>query len=253
MSHRATRSGAIAGVSGAVSSNRTPMRPGVALLRLLSLPSDTGGRNGTGAPRQTSLAGVVLCFFTSPHKRVRPQKASHDPGEPGSSPSPGVPTPARAEPPMGSTEHALSTVPPEKTNAAYSRWAAIFERAHHDTNSTSIALEVLDTLRERERGRVRAATDEPGRILRIAAALFHVPAERLRQRNRRSDVTSARYVSAWILRRRHWSLVKLGEFFHLDHTTILSGLRKVDTTPHLLYAAYKAEQLLEIDPEAGTV
>jgi hypothetical protein len=221
------------------------------MLRLLSLPLDTVDQSGTGASGRTRLA--VLCFFGSRRNQVRPPKASHDPGEPGSSPSPGVSTPARGEPPIGSTEHAPSTVSPEKTSSAYSRWAAIFERAHHDTNSIAIALEVLDTLRERERGRVRAVTDEPGRILRIAAAHFHVPAERLRERNRRSDVTSARYVSAWILRRRHWSLVKLGEFFHLDHSTILSGLRKVDTTPHLLYAAHKAEQLLEIDPDAGTV
>src|SRR6185312_16560060 len=99
-------------------------------------------------------------------------------------------------------------------------------------HSIAIALEVLDTYRAREVLTRPADQDLPKRAIAIAASLFHVPAKRLLERNRRADVTSARYVAAWLLRRRRWSFPKIAELFGLDHSTMIHGLRKVATTSH---------------------
>ena len=130
----------------------------------------------------------------------------------------------------------------------YRRWAEVFSQVHRETKSIEIALEVLDTLKERERVlRPRHRIDEPNRIVEICASLFYVPKKRLFERNRRNDVTSARYVASWLLRRRRWPTTKIGEYFGLDHSTIISGLRKVARTDHLLLAASKAEHLLQFE------
>lgn len=135
----------------------------------------------------------------------------------------------------------------------YARWADIFARAHHDTQSIAMALEVLDGIRERERVAPPPIAYELERILAVVASLFNVPVKRLRQRNRRQEVTSARYVAAWLLRRRRWATTKIGDLFRLDHSTIVSGLRRVENTHHLLVAASKAEQLLGLELGAATI
>lgn len=145
----------------------------------------------------------------------------------------------------------ISRLPPttecnDIAGPAYSRWAAVFVEVHSETHSVAVALEILDTLRERERLRPRFK-EEPKRIVEMAASLFHVPAKALHDRDRRRDVISARYVAAWLLRRRRWSYSKIGRFFGLDHSTIMNGLRKVARTNHLINAATKAEQLLHSD------
>jgi chromosomal replication initiation ATPase DnaA len=133
----------------------------------------------------------------------------------------------------------------------------LFSRVYADVHSIALALEVLDTYRAREALTRPADLDLPKRVLAAAASLFHVPAKRLLQRNRRSDVTSARYVAAWVLRRQRWAHTKIAEFLGLDHSTIIHGLRKVTATAHLLLAALKAEQLLDTqfppDPPARTL
>jgi chromosomal replication initiation ATPase DnaA len=153
---------------------------------------------------------------------------------------------------MDATAESTAAPDLDEPNSPYTRWAAVFSKVHNETHSIEVALEVLDTLRERERVVRPRQHDESRRILEIAASLFHVPIKRLHERNRRSDVVSARYVAAWLLRRRHWSYPKIAEFFGLDHSTIISGLRKVARTNHLLLAASKAEHLLafETDREA---
>lgn len=93
--------------------------------------------------------------------------------------------------------------------STYERYADVFSRAYADTHSIAIALEVLDTFRAREVLTRPADHDLPKRVLAIAASLFHVPAKQLLERNRRADVTSARYVAAWVLRRRRWSYARL--------------------------------------------
>jgi chromosomal replication initiation ATPase DnaA len=154
---------------------------------------------------------------------------------------------------MDSTTQTPPAASLDDSDGMYARWAAIFRRAHEDTNSIPLALAVLDTIRARESARYRAlAEDDPNRVVRVAAGLFHVPFKLMFDRCRHSDVTSARYVAAWIFRRRHWSLHKIARFFSLDHSTIVHGLRKVDSTAHLLFAAHKADKLLELDPDAGS-
>jgi hypothetical protein len=135
----------------------------------------------------------------------------------------------------------------EPPPSAYERYADIFSRVYADAHSIALALEVLDTYRAREALAQPADLDFPQRVLAAAASPFNLSAERLLERTRRNDVTSARYVAAWILRRRHWSYAKIGELFGLDHSTIIHGLRKVATTSHLLLAALKTEQILQRD------
>ncbi len=129
--------------------------------------------------------------------------------------------------------------------SAYERYADIFSRVYADAHSIAIALEVLDAYRACEALSRPADRDLPKRVVAIAASLFHVPAKRLQERNRRAEVTSARYVAAWLLRRRRWSYGKIAELFDMDHSTIIHGLRRVATTSDLLLAALKAEQLIE--------
>lgn len=143
--------------------------------------------------------------------------------------------------PATSSTAAESHQPP----SAYERYADVFSRVYADARSIPIALEVLDTFRAREALTRPADQDLPKRAIATAAALFHIPAKRLLERNRRADVTSARYVAAWVLRRRRWSYTKIAELFGMDHSTIVHGLRKVATIRDLLLAALKAEQLVE--------
>jgi len=148
---------------------------------------------------------------------------------------------------MATVDRSSPVSDPSGPVTPYTRWADIFARAHSDTHSIAMALEVLDAIREQERVAPPPITYEVDRILAIAASVFSLPVERLRERNRRYDVTSARYVAAMLLRRRRWTTTKIGELFGLDHSTIVSGLQKVENTHHLLVAAAKAEHLLALD------
>jgi hypothetical protein len=148
-----------------------------------------------------------------------------------------------------------TTLPPRHAQASdvaptaaggYSRYAEVFSRVYRETGSIEIALEVYDTFRAREDVARVARPDLPDRILELAGSLFHVPKRRLLERNRHRDVTSARYVAAWLLSRQKWSTVKIGALLDLDHSTVLHGLRRVAGNDHLLIAAHKAEQLLEL-------
>lgn len=231
--------------------------PKVSVLLPSSPSSDRGALRSSGASGQTCFAGASLCFFGSAHlRRVPPKKAGRVPEEPGAPPI-GVPTPAMGEDHMDTTESAPLPPPGLATpDAPYDRYAKIFSRVraeifsrvHNETHSIAVALEVLDTYRQRARLLRPKLVDEPARLVAITASLFHVPVKRLHERNRRADVTSARYVAAWIFRHRYcWSYLKIAEYFQLDHSTIISGLRKVARTDALLLAASKAEQLLELD------
>jgi chromosomal replication initiation ATPase DnaA len=136
--------------------------------------------------------------------------------------------------------------PPPGTS--YERWATVFSRVHAEVGSIAVALEVLDTYRARQSLRPRPI-DVPRRILALSAAVFYVPVHRLLERNRHRDVADARYVAAWVLRRRRWGYEKIAEFFGLDHSTIIHGLRKVAANDHLLLAASKVEHTLELELE----
>lgn len=218
---------------------------------LLPLLSDTGGPRDAGAEGQTCCAGAPPCLLGSP-QRVPPKKAALRPLGAGRVPLVGVPTPAGGDTFMiaiesTSTEPQIAALPLASAappQSPYERWADIFVRAHDDTHSIALALEALDAIRSFENIGTRPAVDDSGRILAIAASLFSVPVKRLRERNRHRDVTDARYVAAFLLRRRDWTTEKTGALFGLDHSTIVSGLQKVENTPRLLVAVAKAEHLL---------
>jgi len=154
---------------------------------------------------------------------------------------------------MDAVAEAAPTPDPSEPSTPYSRWADIFARAHNDTQSIAVALEVVDAIREEEGTDPPPVTHEVDRILAIVARLFDMPVKRLRERSRRQDVTSARYVAAMLLRRRRWTTTKLGHYFGLDHSTIVYGLQKVANTHHLLIAAAKVEHLLRMEVEGASV
>jgi chromosomal replication initiation ATPase DnaA len=146
-----------------------------------------------------------------------------------------------------SIEPEIAALPPRPATVPqtpYERWADIFSIALKDTHSIALALEVLDNIRALENTGTQPAADDSGRIVAVVASLFAVPAQRLHERNRRRDVTDARYVAAFLLRRRHWTTEKTGAFFGLDHSTIVTGLQKVENTPRLRVAVAQAEHLL---------
>lgn len=133
----------------------------------------------------------------------------------------------------------------------YAHYAEVFSRVYRETGSIEIALEVYETYRAREDLARPKRVDFAQRILQISGSLFCVPPKRILERNRHRDVTSARYVAAWLLSRRRWSTVKIGTLLDLDHSTVLHGLRRVAGDDDLLLAAHKAEQLLELQDAAA--
>lgn len=211
------------------------------------VPSDVSGARATllGAGPRTEGSG--LCFSGSSRDAGPSEKAALGSREPAPRPT-GDPTPPKGINVMDSPA-TLSTAPEgHQPPSAYERYADVFSRVYADARSIAIALEVLDTYRAREALARHADQDLPKRAIATAASLFHVPAKRLLERNRRTDVTSARYVAAWVLHRRRWSYAKIAELFGMDHSTIIHGLRKVATRGDLLLTALKAEQLLDRDP-----
>lgn len=147
---------------------------------------------------------------------------------------------------MDTASEAIESPPEPPPAATYDRWATVFSRVHAEVGSIAIALEVLDTYRAREALRPRPI-NVPRRILALSAAALYVPVHRLLERNRHRDIANARYVAAWMLRRRRWAYEKIAEFLGLNHSTIIHGLRKVAANDDLLLAASKAEQLLELE------
>jgi chromosomal replication initiation ATPase DnaA len=138
-------------------------------------------------------------------------------------------------------------IAPPAHETAYDRLAQVFSRVYAETGSIATTLEVLDTQRARELV-AKPTADLPKRVLAAAAALFHVtPPARLLRPGRHRDICSARWVAAWMLRRRNWSTLKIGRFLGLDHSTVLHGLRRVAASHELLLIARAAEQELASD------
>lgn len=135
--------------------------------------------------------------------------------------------------------------PPSPHESRYDRLAQAFSRVYAETGSIATTLEVLDTQRARELV-AQPIPDLPKRVLAAAASLFHVvPRSRLLRPGRHRDICSARWVAAWMLRRRNWSTPKIGRFFGLDHSTVLHGLRRVAESTSLILAARTAEEQLQ--------
>jgi hypothetical protein len=126
----------------------------------------------------------------------------------------------------------------------YERYAMVFSRIYKETGSIAVALEVYDAYRAREAAAPPRRPDLPTLVVDIVARWFSVKPKLLFDSNRHRDVTSARYVAAWILFRHQWAKAKIADYFHLDHSTVIHGLRKVASDNTLLVAAHLAEQLL---------
>jgi chromosomal replication initiation ATPase DnaA len=132
-------------------------------------------------------------------------------------------------------------ITPTAHETAYDRLAQVFSRVYAETGSIATTLEVLDTQRARELV-AKPTPDLPKRVIAAAAACFHVmPPARLLRPGRHRDICSARWVAAWMLRRRNWSTLKIGRFLGLDHSTVLHGLRRVAADENLLLLASAAE------------
>jgi len=207
-------------------------------------PSEVSGTSATLLRARERTESPVLAYSESSRDASPSESAAVSYRQPAPRPV-DDPTPpswfTAVHPPATSSTATDGRQPP----SAYERYADVFSRVYADAHSIAIALEVLDTYRAREVLTRPADQDLPKRVLAISASLFHVPVKRLLERNRRADVTSARYVAAWVLRRRGWSFAKIAALFGLDHSTIIHGIRKVATTSDLLLAALKAEQLVD--------
>jgi chromosomal replication initiation ATPase DnaA len=130
---------------------------------------------------------------------------------------------------------------PTPRNTVYDRLAQTFSRVYAETGSIATTLEVLDTQRARELV-AKPIPDLPKRVIAAAASLFHVaPAARLLRPGRHRDISSARWIAAWLLRRRNWSTLKIGRYLGIDHSTVLYGLRRVAASQELLLIASAAE------------
>lgn len=134
--------------------------------------------------------------------------------------------------------------PPSPHESHYDRLAEAFSRVYAETGSIATTLEVLDTQRARQ-AIAKPVPDLPKRVLAAAASSFHVPPARLLRPGRHRDICCARWIAAWMLRRRNWSTPKIGRFLGLDHSTVLHGLRRVGESDALLLAARTAEDRLE--------
>ncbi len=68
------------------------------------------------------------------------------------------------------------------------------------------------------------------RLVRKVADLYELPTEELFARSRRDEVAQARFVCFALMHDRRglrWSLPRIGRFFALDHTTVMSGERRI--------------------------
>jgi chromosomal replication initiation ATPase DnaA len=139
-------------------------------------------------------------------------------------------------------------ITPPTHETTYDRLAQAFSRVYAETGSIATTLEVLDTQRARELV-TKPMPDLPKRVLAAAAALFHVmPPARLLRPGRHRDICSARWIAAWMLRRRNWSTLKIGRFLGIDHSTVLHGLRRVAGSDELLLLARRADEQLLLAP-----
>lgn len=55
--------------------------------------------------------------------------------------------------------------------------------------------------------------------------------------DRRRHVTDARHIAAWILRQDDRTYPQIGAALNKDHTTIISGVRRIESDPELLAIA----------------
>lgn len=105
--------------------------------------------------------------------------------------------------------------------------------AHHEER---LAEEALLDLESSNAAKIYATLDvekmasEPKRIITRVASEHGVGYRDIIGPDRRSHVVTARWAAIDAVRKAHptYSLIKLGQVFHRDHTTILNAIRKID-------------------------
>lgn len=96
-------------------------------------------------------------------------------------------------------------------------------------------------LATQRRAEADAATWLPALIEDVAKLYRTVPTE-VMGRGREARIANARHTVYWSLREAGLSLPAIGRVMDRDHSTVLSGIRKVDADPGLLTVAYGVAQ-----------
>lgn len=82
-----------------------------------------------------------------------------------------------------------------------------------------------------------AAADDTGRAYQIATTVaphFDTTANHILSTSRRVNVSSGRHVVCWVMYEMGLPLTAIGTHLGRDHTTVLSSVRRVNTSPDLL-------------------
>jgi chromosomal replication initiation ATPase DnaA len=154
--------------------------------------------------------------------------------------------------PAAPSESALNAEGTALVAPEYERLADLFSRIYSETRSIAVALELLDA--ERARNVTEAPIDLrlPSRVLAVAASLYYVkPARKLAQPGNHRDISRARWVASWLLRKHGWTTLKIGRFLSVDHSTVIYGLRRIAADPSLRRMAHAAADLLARDSLPG--
>jgi chromosomal replication initiator protein len=85
----------------------------------------------------------------------------------------------------------------------------------------------------------------PASILEETAAYFGITVQDLVSKSRSRPLTTARHVAMYLLREHTGlSLIKIGECFHRDHTTVLHGIKKIESLMPARGSVYRQVQEL---------
>lgn len=96
-------------------------------------------------------------------------------------------------------------------------------------------------LATQRRAEADASTWLPALIENVAKLYRTIP-EEVMGRGREGALPNARHTVYWCLRQAGLSLPAIGRVMDRDHSTVLSGIRKVDADPHLLTVAHAVAQ-----------
>ena len=69
---------------------------------------------------------------------------------------------------------------------------------------------------------------DDGEIMVFVCRHFGVTLDQLRSKDRHAHIADARHVAMWLLRERGLSFPAIARILHRDHTTVMSGVRKID-------------------------
>lgn len=105
----------------------------------------------------------------------------------------------------------------------------------------SAVREPVGLLAAQRRAEADAATWLPALVEDVAKVYRTIP-EEVMGRSREGTLPNARHAVYWSLREAGLSLPAIGRVMDRDHSTVLSGIRKVDADPGLLTVAYALAQ-----------